>query len=229
MPEHSRIEELRRRVQRDPASIAFAQLAEEYRRAGQHGEAVSVCRSGLGVHPGYLSARVTLARALVELSQLAEARSEFETVLASAPDNLAAIRGLAEVHHRQGALHEALAFYRRASTLAPNDPDLDRIVSDLAREVAQTLPGHEEGLLTLEQLARELERQVADQPVVTAGRTSPSVAAPPHVRLSPPIGAAPPSAAFGAAASERARDLQTLASLEHWLVAIHGARAQRLA
>jgi hypothetical protein len=38
-----RIEDLRRRVQMDPASIAFARLAEECRRAG------------LELHPGYLS------------------------------------------------------------------------------------------------------------------------------------------------------------------------------
>ena len=35
MAENSRIDDLRRRVQKDPASIAFAQLAEECRRAGR--------------------------------------------------------------------------------------------------------------------------------------------------------------------------------------------------
>ena len=71
MPEHPRIEDLRRRVQKDPASIAFAQLAEEYRRAGQYQEAVEVCRAGLAIHPGYLSARVTLGRALQHPHELA--------------------------------------------------------------------------------------------------------------------------------------------------------------
>ena len=50
MAEHPRIEDLRRRVQKDPASIAFAQLGEEYRRAGQSKEAVEVCRAGLAIH-----------------------------------------------------------------------------------------------------------------------------------------------------------------------------------
>ena len=95
MAEHSRIEDLRRRVQKDPASIAFAQLAEECRRAEQYQEAVDVCRAGLEIHPGYLSARVTLGRALIELDHLDEAQIELELVLSSAPENLAAIRGLA--------------------------------------------------------------------------------------------------------------------------------------
>ena len=42
------------------ASIAFAQLAEEYRRAAMFQDAVDTCRAGLAIHPSYLSARVTL-------------------------------------------------------------------------------------------------------------------------------------------------------------------------
>ena len=94
----SRIEELERRVRQDPASIAFGALAEEYRRAGRLDDAVAACRTGLERHPSYLSARVTLGRALQELGQHADARAEFEYVLSLAPDNLAAIRGLAELH-----------------------------------------------------------------------------------------------------------------------------------
>src|SRR5436190_21330110 len=135
MPENPRIEDLRRRVQKDPASLAFAQRGEEYRRSGQHKEAVEVCRAGLAIHPGYLSARVTLGRALLELHELDAARAEFETVLKGAPENLAAIRGLAEVLHKSGALAEALAQYRAALTLARNDPDLGQTVAELTRQL----------------------------------------------------------------------------------------------
>ena len=124
MADHQRIEDLRRRVQKDPASIAFAQLAEECRRAGQVEEAVDVCRAGLAIHPGYLSARVTLGRALIEMNDLDQALQELTVVLKSAPENLAAIRGIAEIHHRRGDLAEALAQYRAALALARNDPDL---------------------------------------------------------------------------------------------------------
>ena len=86
----------------DPASIAFAALAEEYRRLGRHEEAVEICRSGLQRHPAYLSARVTLGRALIEIGDYEAAREELETVLRSAPENLAAIRGLALIHERLG-------------------------------------------------------------------------------------------------------------------------------
>ena len=54
--------------------MAFAQLAEECRRAGANDEAVGICRAGLAHHPDYLSARVTLGRALIELGRLDEAQ-----------------------------------------------------------------------------------------------------------------------------------------------------------
>jgi len=98
-----RIEELKRRVHSDPASIAFAALAEEYRRAGRFDEAIETCTTGLVRHPSYLSAHVTLGRALIEVGRLEDARRELEYVLKLAPENLAAIRGLAEIHHRIGS------------------------------------------------------------------------------------------------------------------------------
>ncbi len=133
--ESPRIAELRRRVHADPASIAFAQLAEEYRRAGQYDEAVKYCRNGLARHPGYLSARVTLGRALVELGSLDEAANEFALVLETAPDNLAAIRGLAEIQQQRGNLSEALDFYKRALSLARFDSDLEETVGRIGREL----------------------------------------------------------------------------------------------
>ena len=225
MPDNQRIEDLRRRVQRDPASIAFAQLAEEYRRAGQFDEAVQVCRAGLAIHPGYLSARVTLGRSLLELGQLEAAQHELQMVLSGVPDNLPAIRGLAEVLHRRGSLVEAMGHYQRALGLARNDPDLEQTVADLARELARqstnpqappssaasartSTPGE---LLTLEQLATELKQSAA-----ASARPGPT----PMARD-----------AVSAASDRDARDAdrRVMALLERWLAAINGIRAERRA
>ena len=99
MANTERIDELKRRVQMDPASIAFAALAEEYRREGRFEEAIATCSTGLRRHPSYLSAHVTLGRAWASLGRIDEARAEFEHVLRLAPENLAAIRALAEIHN----------------------------------------------------------------------------------------------------------------------------------
>jgi tetratricopeptide (TPR) repeat protein len=102
--DNPRIEELRRRVQKEPASIAFAQLAEELRRSDRFLEAVEVCRAGLEMYPGYLSVRVTLGRCFVELDRLDEAERELEQVRVSAPENLAAIRALSKIQQRRRAV-----------------------------------------------------------------------------------------------------------------------------
>jgi len=204
MAEQSRIDDLRRRVQKDPASIAFAQLAEECRRAGAYEEAVAVARAGLTIHPGYLSARVTLGRALIELNQLDEAEAELQIVLKSAAENLAAIRGVAEIHHRRGNLEEALEQYRAALALARNDPDLEQTVADLARKIGPAQPKPGAGGLTLEQITQELSFH------------RPPTVRPAHAQTAEP-----------ARDTSRERASKTVAALEEWLAAIHGARTDR--
>jgi tetratricopeptide (TPR) repeat protein len=209
VPDNPRIEDLRRRVQKDPASIAFAQLGEELRRAGQHQEAVDTCRAGLALHPEYLSARVTLGRALIELNKLDDAQSELGRVLKSAPENLAAIRGLADIFHRRGALSEALVYYRIALSLARNDPDLEQTVTDLSREVEPpAAPLSSEGL-SFEQAAQEFMK----------------LAPPPRAAAAPPPAPATPTAAAPAPPdTEGRRAGQTVEALESLLDAIHVAR-----
>src|SRR4029453_13875041 len=58
-----RIDDLRKRLEKDPQSRLFAQLAEELRKAGELSEAIGVSRGGLQKHPTYPSARMTLGRA----------------------------------------------------------------------------------------------------------------------------------------------------------------------
>ena len=127
MADSPRIDELRRRVERDPSSIAFAQLAEEHRRVGNFADAVRVARGGLARYPGYLSARVTLGRALLELGEHDEARRELETVLRTSPDNLAAIRALATIHQRQGELGDAARQYTAALEMSRAPFDLPEL------------------------------------------------------------------------------------------------------
>ncbi len=129
MSESPRIEELRRRVQGDPASIAFAALAEEFRRAGRFKEAVETGRAGLRHHPTYVSARVTLGRSLVELQEFEQAERELAFVLRSAPDNLAARRALGELCWQRLRFADALIHFKAALALAPRDAELPGVIA----------------------------------------------------------------------------------------------------
>jgi len=79
---------------------AFGAIAERFRRAGDLDRAVALCQEGLAKFPDHLSARVTLGWSLLDLGRYEEAREALEGALKRAPDNLAAIRGLAELHDR---------------------------------------------------------------------------------------------------------------------------------
>jgi len=242
--DNQRIDDLRRRVQKDPSSIAFAQLAEELRRAGRCEEAVEVCHAGLAIHPAYLSARVTLGRALVELNQLDDALAELERVLKSAPDNLAAIRGVAEIFHRRGDLAQALQQYRVALALAKNDPDLQQTVADLAKQVEPQPPAHVADGLSFEQMDELFKAVPAqpspvphEQPVPTPQAAQVTEAPPRPIEPVEPIEPAAEPIAQDAkgsadtvesvATADHARAEQTIATLERWLDAIHVARTQR--
>ena len=173
MADSPRIEELKRRVQMDPASIAFAALAEEYRRAERYDEAIETCTAGLVRHPSYLSAHVTLGRALMEVGRLQEAQRELEFVLRLAPENLAAIRGLAEIHRRLGddhehqELHAEAQFPSEASSPADAGAAIQyKTTPDFLPETPAVAPAVQREDVTreaLEQLLAAIQRARADR------------------------------------------------------------------
>ena len=130
-----RIDELRRRLEKEPQSRLFAQLAEELRKDGDLNGAIRVAREGLEKHPGYVSARMTLGRALQDSGEIAGARVEFEAVLSSAPDNILASRLLAGCLEGLGSIEAALARYRSTLALSPGDPQLMARVTALEQRM----------------------------------------------------------------------------------------------
>ena len=131
MASNPRIDDLRKRLEKEPNSRLFAQLAEELRKDGEFEEAIRIARAGLARHPAYPSARMTLGRALFDTGDLAAARQELESVLEGAPDNILASRLLAECLEGLGDLEGALGRYRATLALSPGDKQLTARVGDL--------------------------------------------------------------------------------------------------
>jgi tetratricopeptide (TPR) repeat protein len=205
MADTARIEELRRRVQTDPASIAFAALAEEYRRAGHFDDAIATCRTGLQRHPAYLSARVTLGRSLLEIGRYDEARQELEQVLRSAPENLAAIRALAEIHHRAGELPESEHHFQETDAqpaadepvAAPQAPPV-ATASGIPLSVVPAAPATPPSVAdSATPIAKAIAPPIQQQAAVPLAPSATPVAAAPVTSSapSPPIPAAPMIAA----------------------------------
>ena len=176
--ENTRIEDLRKRLEKEPGSRLFAQLAEELRKDGELEEAIRVARSGLETHPTYMSARMTLGRALLDTGDLTHARTEFENVLKGAPDNVLAGRFLGECLEGLGDLGSALLQYRAILRLVPG------------------------GDRTIEGQIRALEERLgsATSPVRPPAAAGPPPPAAPATLLTPATGSPRPTAAAAAPA-----------------------------
>lgn len=249
-----RVLELRRRVQADPASIAFAQLAEECRRSGDTDEAVAICRAGLAYHPDFLTARVTLGRALVELGRFDEAQTELTLVLAVAPDNLPANRAIAEMYQTRGRMAEALVHYKRALELAKYDPELEHQVERIEHVVSPPPPAAKveatptaiEDLFDFDTLLEQLGGRTQPKAESKAPAPAAPVIAAPSVieavelredpgdpfsvlerQLRDTGGQRPYEAIDVQADEERAREDRLLGELEAWLSAIVADRDHR--
>ena len=109
------------RLQRDPGSLAFAQLADLYRKAGRTREAVTLCREGLARYPHYTTARLILAKTLAVEGTLAEALAETSAILELAPKDVQAHRLAAELQRRLGRVDQAVVHLESALRLDPAD------------------------------------------------------------------------------------------------------------
>jgi tetratricopeptide (TPR) repeat protein len=109
------------RLARDPASLAFAHLADLYRKAGRTRDAVALCRNGLTRYPHYTTARLILAKALVADGQLAPAQAELDAILEVNPKDAQSHRLAAEIQRRLGHIDEAVRHLEAAVALDPTD------------------------------------------------------------------------------------------------------------
>jgi tetratricopeptide (TPR) repeat protein len=117
------------RLARDPASLAFAQLADLYRKAGRTRDAIALCRDGLARYPHYTTARLILAKALAADEQLAAALVELNAILEMSPKDVQCHRLVSEVHRRLGHIDEAVTHLEAAAELDPGDRESRGLLS----------------------------------------------------------------------------------------------------
>ena len=84
------------RLAKDPTSLAFAQLADLYRKAGRQADAIATCRAGLLRYPHYTTARLILAKALLVENDPTGALTEIEAILQVSPKDVQCHRLAAE-------------------------------------------------------------------------------------------------------------------------------------
>jgi tetratricopeptide (TPR) repeat protein len=117
------------RLAKDPSSLAFAQLADLYRKAGRPTDAIATCRSGLQRYPHYTTARLILAKTLLAESDPTGALAEIEAILQVSPKDVQCHRLAAEAHRRMGRLDAAVRSLESAVALDPGDRESRALLS----------------------------------------------------------------------------------------------------
>ena len=122
------------RLARDSTSLAFAPLADAYRKVGRTREAINLCRDGLARFPHYTTARLILAKAHLEDGNPEAALAELGVILQASPRDVQAHRMTAEIHRKAGRWEDARQHLERVVKLDASDRESRLMLETLATE-----------------------------------------------------------------------------------------------
>ena len=119
---------------RDPTSLAFAPLADAYRKVGRTREAINLCREGLARFQHYTTARLILAKAHLDDGNPEAALAELGVILQASPRDVQAHRMAAEIHRKAGRWEEARQHLERVVKLDAADRESRLVLEALGAE-----------------------------------------------------------------------------------------------
>src|SRR5687768_8341313 len=108
MASSGEIEKLERRWAENQLGLTFAPLAEAYRKAGDPDRALLLLEAGLAQHPNYIPAHIVRGRCHLDAQADGPAELSFLRVTELDPENVIALKSLAEISERAGRLPEAM-------------------------------------------------------------------------------------------------------------------------
>ncbi len=184
----SEIEKLEKRWAENPKGRNFAPLADAYRKAGELDRALELCKAGLDLHPDYVSAHIVYARCLIDQKNDSGASDVFQKVLTLDPENVLALKMLAEISERGGRFGEAVNWLTRLLNADPMNGDAAEALARAKARAAQS-GGKSEPVVRLVPETAQTAPVTTGRPAV---RPSPSPAS--HSSQPPPLTPPPPVA-----------------------------------
>ncbi len=115
---------LEKRVEENPESLAFARLADAYRKKGDVQRAIDICTDGLNKHPDYATGHIILGRCRLEQESFDHALHEFTETCRLDRNNQMAIKMLADIYSKQGREGKAGDLYNILLRMDPENPTL---------------------------------------------------------------------------------------------------------
>jgi len=121
------VEALMTRFNKNPQSLVFSRLADEYRKDGNYSKAIEICINGLQNHPDYVTGRIVLGMCYTEQGNHPAAIQELLAAVALDRKNQNAMKLLADLFNRQGNSQAAGDLYTMLSKLDPGNRSLQII------------------------------------------------------------------------------------------------------
>ncbi len=151
MTEQENLDYFTQLLKDNPASKAFAPLAEGYRKLGELEKALQIALDGVAMHPKFNSGKVALAKILIDLKKFDSAEKTLLEVTTNDFENLLAHRSLGEVYIHTNRLPQALDAFKAALLANPLDKMSSTMVTKLESvsaksfgpEIFKHLPAHE--------------------------------------------------------------------------------------
>lgn len=132
----SEIEKLEARYRENPKGRNFAPLADAYRKAGLIDNAIELCHAGLALHPDYVSGHIVHGRCLVDKKDDTGAETVFRKVLELDPENILALKVLAEIAERNNHNDQAIEWLNRLLLADPMNGEAAEGLSRVRGKVA---------------------------------------------------------------------------------------------
>ncbi len=102
---------------RDGMPQTFARLADMHRLNGRFDDAESICRDGLEEFPNYGTGHMVLALTSYGKGEVERALIELHSALKCEPDNILALKLIADIHWEAGQVSLARSYYRQVLQL----------------------------------------------------------------------------------------------------------------
>ncbi|OGC39355.1 hypothetical protein A2Y85_00355 [candidate division WOR-3 bacterium RBG_13_43_14] len=115
------IARLSEKYSKDPKSRMFVQLADAYRKNGMMDEALDILNKGLQYHPDYALGYLILGKCYFDQRKYEQAKDAYETTLKHDPQNIVALRMIAQICESLRDEPGQMSAYKEILTLDPFD------------------------------------------------------------------------------------------------------------
>jgi len=134
----SELDRLEARYRENPKGRNFAPLADAYRKAGLIDNAIDLCQEGLKLHPDYVSAHIVYGRCLIDKKDDPGAEQVYQKVLTLDPENIIALKVLAEIADRTSHFDDVVQWLTRLLAADPMNGDAAEALARAKGKAAAT-------------------------------------------------------------------------------------------